>query len=86
MYDYECSECHETLELNVPYEEKDDERQHEPTPGGCKGELAQVWLTPPASGVGAYQMKAVMFNRNEQKVGHVPGHFGKLAKNKGKKA
>ena len=61
LYDYECSECGDTLELNVPYTEKDNARQHEPAEDGCGGSLNQVWLSPPASGQGNYQMKAVMY-------------------------
>ncbi len=81
MYDFECSKCGNFTELNVPSDKRDNRRRHK----GCGGSLKRVWLTPPASGVGAYQMKAVMFNRNEQKVGHVPGHFGKIAKTRKKK-
>ncbi len=77
MYDFQCEKCDGIVEMNVPSAERDNTYLHD-----CGGKLKRTWLSPPASGVGAFQMKAVMYNQHEQKVGHVPGHFGKLAKRK----
>jgi hypothetical protein len=78
MYDWICTACDEWVEKVVPYDRRDDEYDHE-----CGGRLKR---RPPAakSGAGNYQMKAVITNKHDRVVGHVPGHFGKEATRKRK--
>lgn len=73
MYDFICVACGVWVEQVVPYDRRDDEYDHE-----CGGRLERR----PAgakSGVGNYQMKAVITDKHDRIRGHVPGHFGKEA-------
>lgn len=78
MYNWICTSCSEWVEKVVPYDQRDDEYDHE-----CGSRLERR----PAgakSGAGNYQMKAVITDNHERVVGHVPGHFGKEAMRKRK--
>lgn len=80
LYDFTCQDCAEVVELNVSYDMRDRPRMHgENFDTKCRGTLKREWLKPPVDGQAAYQMKGVVY-QGDNKLGHIPGHFGKMAK------
>lgn len=83
LYDYQCTECDEVMELSSTYDMRDHLRQHI----GCTGSLKRVFINAPkARKLTRYGgMQAVVVDRNERTVGHAKGHFGETAARKRRK-
>lgn len=79
MYDFECSECGESLELILPHDELDIVRQHE----GCGGGLNRLFVNAPkARDKTRYGGMQAVITKGDggPTVGRVKGHFGREAK------